>query len=156
VSERLLIIGNSGAGKTVLARRLGEASGIRVHSLDDFRWMPGGFRVMRDHETALALAREAAAQESWIVEGVFGWMAEAAMDRAQALIWLDMDWAACAEGLRARGGICGDHWLWAQDYWRRATSSSFTGHLAIFERFGGVKLRLSDRASVTQRAAALL
>lgn len=144
--KRVLIIGNSGAGKSFLGNALAACSGLPLYSLDDFHWLPGGFDQKRDRDEARRLARDAAAGQQWIVEGVFGWLAEEVLDRAEALIWLDLNWNSCADGLRARQNIREDHRLWAEDYWRRATSSSHMGHLSLFSKFCGVKLRFGVRA----------
>ena len=37
---------------------------------------------------------------------------------------------------------------WAEDYWKRVTSSSFSGHLRIFQAFTGQKIRLQTRSEV--------
>lgn len=41
--KRTVIIGNSGSGKTFLARALAAGSGIPVIHLDEIFWQPGGF-----------------------------------------------------------------------------------------------------------------
>lgn len=143
--ERVLIIGNTGAGKSHLAKALAECSHLPLYSLDDFHWLAGGFDQKRDRDEARRLACAAAAGQSWIVEGVFGWLADEVVDRAEALIWLDLQWESCADGLRAREIISGAHWLWAEDYWRRATSSSYAGHASLFLNFCGVKRRFVAR-----------
>jgi hypothetical protein len=44
-----------------------------------------------------------AATPRWIIEGVYGWLAAVALPRAAALVWLDLPWTACRDGLAARG-----------------------------------------------------
>jgi len=36
---------------------------------------------------------EVSTQPLWIIEGVYGWLAEVALPRATALIWLDLPWS---------------------------------------------------------------
>ena len=48
-----------------------------------------------------------AATRRWVIEGVYGWLAEVAVPRATALMWLDVSWDVCREGLLARGLHCG-------------------------------------------------
>ena len=48
-----------------------------------------------------------AATQRWVIEGVYGWLAEVAVPRATALMWLDVSWDVCREGLLARGLRCG-------------------------------------------------
>jgi hypothetical protein len=106
--------------------------------------------------------REAAAQPRWVIEGVYGWLAAVAVPRATALIWLDMPWALCREGLLARGQRRGgteadfaELMVWAEAYWTRQNSNSFARHLRLFESFPGAKRRLRDRLE-TQRLLAEL
>ena len=46
--ERILIIGCGGAGKSTLARRLGEKTGLPVVHLDKLYWRPGWQHVTRE------------------------------------------------------------------------------------------------------------
>ena len=45
---RTVIFGNSGSGKSWLARRLGEKRSTPVVHLDEIFWLPGGFNAKRD------------------------------------------------------------------------------------------------------------
>ena len=99
---RTIIIGNSGSGKSWLARRLGDASARQVTDLDDVHWLPGGHDAKRPRETAIELAAAAASAQSWIIEGVFGWLVTPIVQRATLLIWLDLPWTDCDRNLRSR------------------------------------------------------
>jgi hypothetical protein len=98
-------------------------------------------------------------QPRWLIEGAFGWLAEVAIPKATALIWLDFPWSLCRAGLLARGlrrgatsQDAGELMQWAEAYWTRQTSTSFAGHSKIFDEFSGTKLRLKSR----EQAAHLL
>lgn len=152
--SRLVILGNSGAGKSTLARALGEATGLPVHSLDPIRWERPGVR--RETEAALRAVRAVAATDAWIVEGVFGWLAEAALPAATHLVWLDLPLEECRAGLERRGpapdgapGAFAELLRWADEYETRATSSSRAGHAALFDGFGGRRLRLRRRPDLS-------
>lgn len=136
-SIRWVIVGNSGSGKSTLAERLGQILHRPIYDLDRVHWQPDGRK--RDEADARARVAEIAATDAWIVEGVYGWLAEVALVRATRLIWLDIPWDACRAGLLARGLRRGmtvtdqnDLLAWAQDYWTRTTSSSFTGHERLY------------------------
>ncbi len=153
---RILIIGNSGAGKSTLARQLAESTGAPAFDLDMFHWLPSGYGQPRDPAVAHELTAEAAAGPAWIIEGVFGWLAEIAAPRAQMLVWIDLPWDVCRDGLIARGLRRGATQAefdalvaWAQDYRTRATSSSFDGHARIFEAFANRKIRMRHRSEIT-------
>ena len=123
--------------------------------LDLLHWEGNGYGAKREEAVARQMVREAAAAPGWVIEGVYGWLAEVALPRATALIWLDLPWALCRDGLlargRRRGGTEADFaklMAWAEAYWTRQTPSSFAGHLRLFESFPGTKRRFRDRQKI--------
>jgi len=151
---RIAIIGNSGSGKSSLAAKAGSGLKLPVYDLDLLHWHADGRK--REEAEAKILVAEHAAGAAWIIEGVFGWLTEIALPRAKALVWLDLPWAECREGLLQRGAQHGETegdqaalLAWAGDYWTRTSSSSFAGHLQLYETFGGGKIRLQTRADVS-------
>jgi adenylate kinase family enzyme len=72
----MIIIGNSGSGKTWLAERLADLQGIPVVHIDDIFWEPGGFDQRRPRAVVWSMIQEAKAKDFWIAEGVFGELAE--------------------------------------------------------------------------------
>lgn len=154
---RTLIIGNSGSGKTTLARCLAGVFQVPAVDLDRVHWTgwDGGIGHKRDEGIARQMAGEEAAKPRWVIEGVYGWLAEAVMPRAVALIWLDVPWGECRDGLVARGPWAGvdaagfaEFLTWAEAYATRQTSTSFDGHARIFAAFAGHKMRLGNRSAV--------
>jgi len=94
-----------------------------------------------------------AAEPRWIIEGVFGWLAAVALPFATSLVWLDMPWTVCSEGLVSRGPSTGatpeqhaELLAWAEAYWHRSTSTSLAGHRALFDNFVGDRYRLVQRS----------
>ena len=147
---RWIVIGNSGSGKSTLARHVGATLGLPVHDLDFVHWDADGRK--RDEVDAKARVARVAAGDVWVIEGVYGWLAEVALPRAGTLIWLDLLWPECRWGLLARGlrrGMTqGDQdalLAWAQDYWTRTTPSSFAGHQRLYRMFEGSKAHLRTR-----------
>ena len=151
---RIVIIGNSGSGKSTLARSLESRIGGQHIDLDLVHWL-NKVGVKRDEAEAKAMVAALAEKPRWIIEGVYGWLAEAALPRATSLVWLDLPWSVCREGLASRGPTTGataeEHsalLAWAEAYWQRRTPSSYEGHLALFDGFAAKKLRLLGRADV--------
>ncbi|MDM5087887.1 AAA family ATPase [Aeromonas bestiarum] len=159
--KRILIIGNSGSGKSWLAARLAEGLTIREVNLDTLVWQPGGFNQKRpQHEIDLVI--EALAQEpSWVVEGVFGALAEQLLDAADTLLFLDLDWSVCSDSLLSRGSqsarqqdaVAAEENFqqllgWASEYGQRASKSSRQFHRELFERCQSDKRRFTTRAEV--------
>ena len=152
--NRVLIMGNSGSGKSWLAARLGRALGLATTDLDEIHWLPGGYEQKRERGEAIQLVVAAASGQAWIVEGIYGWLIAPISDKATFLIWLDLNWDDCYGNLkdRYRGKTDSrsfrDLALWTEDYWNRQSPSSFSGHKEIFESFAGPKARLRTRPDV--------
>lgn len=156
--DRILVIGNSGSGKTTLARAISTHRQHPLIGLDRIHWEDGGFAVKRDAQAARRLTREAAAGDRWVMEGVYGWLSEEAVPRAQTLIWLDLPWPDCRAGLLARKAdqpFDAEMLLWAEQYWTRDTSSSFIGHQRLHDAFAGDRLRLCSRQEIAAVMAQL-
>ena len=149
---RILIIGNSGSGKSSLAERLGALFHAPIFDLDLIHWKDNGFGAKQDEDAARQKVADLAATERWVIEGMYGWLTEVAIRRATSLIWLDISWDVCREGLLARGLRRGgsatdfaDLLKWAGAYWDRQTSTSFKGHQRLFGAFSAAKLRVPSR-----------
>lgn len=85
-SARTLILGNSGSGKSWLAFKIAEAFGCKAVDLDMIHWEPGSYGVARDKQVAIDMVHQEASDPAWVIEGVFGWLAQEALPRALALI----------------------------------------------------------------------
>jgi adenylate kinase family enzyme len=149
---RTLVIGNSGSGKSSLAEQIGAQIHAPIFDLDLIHWKDDGFGAKQDEDVARQKVADLAATERWVIEGVYGWLAEVAVPRATALIWLDVPWDVCQEGLLARGQRRGgteadfaELLKWAEAYWLRQTPTSFKGHQLLFEAFSAAKLRIRSR-----------
>jgi adenylate kinase family enzyme len=160
--SRTVIIGNSGSGKTVLAGKLSEVLYIPITHLDKLFWEPGGFNQKRPKETVYQEVDLLKVKETWIVEGVFGELAQEFLDRANCLIWLDMGWEYCLSNLLQRGSEANSQLdpnqaeinfrallEWASHYWDRNDLRSFEGHKQLFNCFSGSKYCLQSRDEVS-------
>ena len=158
-SERLLIVGNSGSGKSTLSQRIGRRTSQPVLDLDLIHWHDDGRK--RDEGGSKDMVRAVVPSPSWIIEGVYGWLADIAAPRATALVWTDLPWSECRDGLLRRGlrrGMTtGDQEAllsWTEAYWTRSTPSSALGHGRLFAAFDGPKARTSDRGKLDALLAA--
>ncbi len=158
---RTVIIGNSGSGKSYLAKSLSAIYSTPIIHLDQLFWMPGGFNEKRPMDEIKSEVERKRNEASWIIEGVFGELAEMFLSRAQSLIFLDMDWTVCHAGLLARGSESSKQLdaaaaeknfkellLWAEQYWTRTNLCSHSGHLRLFSNFAGHKFKFTCRAEV--------
>lgn len=117
--DRIVIFGGTAAGKSTMARALGERLGLPVSHLDAIFYEPG-WRVP-DGDGFRARVAEAVAGERWISEGNFlALTADLRLPRADAVVILDQPrwrrmWRAVRRGFtqrRARPDLapgCRDH-----------------------------------------------
>ena len=98
--ERIVIIGCGGAGKSTLARQLGEKLQIPVVHLDKLFWRPGWVQV--PPEEFDALHRAELAKERWIMDGNFDRTMEERVARCDTVIYLDFSRMACLMGVLKR------------------------------------------------------
>jgi adenylate kinase family enzyme len=102
LGPRVVIVGNSGSGKSTLAKVLAQRIAAPAIDLDPIHWQ-GRVGNERDEKLATDMVVEAAANPRWIIDGVWGELAAAALPFADTLIWLDLPWDVCRENLARRG-----------------------------------------------------
>jgi len=118
--ERVVVLGRGGAGKSALARALGEALGLPVVELDREFWtttldpLPLGEWRRRQHVLAGGPA--------WIMDGDLGPYddPEPRLLRADAVIVLDLPLWVCAWRALRRGRERRDFWVWVVGWRRRS------------------------------------
>jgi energy-coupling factor transporter ATP-binding protein EcfA2 len=153
--QRIIVTGNSGSGKTTLAQRIAASMACPHIDLDTIYWQDQIGLKKRVEPAAKQMVAELAATQHWVIEGVYGWLAEVALPRATALIWLNLPWPECKAGLEARGPAYSpspaeyDALLtWAGQYWTRQSPSSEAGHRRLYDAFTGEKFELRSRDEV--------
>lgn len=78
----------TGSGKTTLAQQIGEATGLRWHSVDDeIGWLPGWVERSRDEQRDLA--SRIASSEEWVIDTAYGHWREVVLARAELIVALD-------------------------------------------------------------------
>lgn len=85
--RRILIVGNSGGGKSTLARRLGEKLGLPVVHLDILFWKPGWIESERSEFRARVA--EALAGPAWVCDGNFTSSYDQRMPLADTIVWIE-------------------------------------------------------------------
>ena len=118
--RRVVILGRGAAGKSVLAARLGEITGLPVIELDRLFWRPGLAATPRANwaELQRALARA----ESWIMDGDLGPYDKlgARLAAADTVVILDFSLLRCAWRALRRSRERADFWRWLIGYRRRS------------------------------------
>jgi adenylate kinase family enzyme len=87
--KRVAVFGNTGGGKSTLARNLAELTGLPLYPLDLIQYRPGGAPV--PHDEYLTAHAELLRRDAWIIDG-YG-CADSAWERfskADTLIHVDL------------------------------------------------------------------
>ena len=127
--RRVSIIGSGGAGKSTLARRLGDITGLPVIHLDAVHWKPGWSETPKDKWRKIVEALVAG--ERWVIDGNFGGTMEIRLAASDTVIFLDFPRTLClsravkrlfrywnrnrpdmGEGCPERLDIEFLHWIW--------------------------------------------
>lgn len=99
--ERVMIIGCGGAGKSTLARALGEKTGLPVVHLDQIWWEPGHWQHLEKPEFDERLAVELE-KPRWILDGNFNRTIEARLEKCDTVIYLDFPRLVCLKNWLGR------------------------------------------------------
>jgi adenylate kinase family enzyme len=91
--RRVLVIGSGGAGKSTVARRLGETLAIPVIHLDRLYWRPGW--VEPDRKEWAKKVNELISQESWILDGNYSATLAARLAACDTVVFLDLSRLIC-------------------------------------------------------------
>ncbi len=77
----------TGSGKTTLARRLGELTGIPWHEADQLTWEPGWVQVSDEEQRSRIQA--ICDQDAWILDTAYGKWIDVPLARAELIVALD-------------------------------------------------------------------
>jgi adenylate kinase family enzyme len=114
--KRVLIIGPGASGKSTLARRLGEITGLRVIELDKVFWQPGLRETPRDQW--VEIQQRLVDESEWIMDGDLGPydVIEVRLRAADTIIFLDFGFMRCAWRAIRRSRAHFDFWFWLLRY----------------------------------------
>jgi adenylate kinase family enzyme len=87
--KRVAVFGNTGGGKSTLAKNLAELTRLPLYPLDLIEYRPGGGKV--PHEEYLRAHADLLRQDEWIIDG-FGCVASAweRFSKADTLVYIDL------------------------------------------------------------------
>lgn len=98
--QRIMVYGVTGSGKSSLAARISEATGIPWTSVDDeIGWLPGW--VSRPQDEQRDLITDVVARDEWILDSAYGAWLELPMSRVELIVGLDYSrWLSLARLVR--------------------------------------------------------
>ena len=118
--KRVVILGRGASGKSTLARRLGEITGVPVVELDKIFWRPGLIATSRDEW--VVFQEKLVMEDRWIMDGDLGRFdnVEARLRAADTVIFLDFSFMRCAWRAIRRSRERADFWWWVLAYRRQS------------------------------------
>ena len=87
MAHRIVIIGTTGTGKTTLARRIAQKSGIAHIELDALNWEANWTQTSPD--IFRARVETALQPDEWVIDGNYGKVRDITWGRATMIVWLD-------------------------------------------------------------------
>jgi aminoglycoside phosphotransferase (APT) family kinase protein len=158
---KVVIIGNSGAGKSSYAARLARLHDLVYLELDGLVWEPHRVAVARPPAAVRAdLERFLAEHERWVIEGCDGDLAELALGACTELVFMNPGVEACLDHNRRRpwephkfdDPADQERMLpplldWVRDYHTRTGPRSYGFHRRLFDEHQGKKRELDRHAA---------
>jgi adenylate kinase family enzyme len=87
VADRIFVYGVTGSGKTTMAARIAERTGLPWHSVDDLTWEPGWIEVPPEEQRRRVAA--ICAGEQWILDTAYGKWLDVPLARVEVIVALD-------------------------------------------------------------------
>lgn len=157
---RILIMGNSGSGKSHRARQLAARHQLVHLDLDTIFWEPGQIAVPRALEQVNAdLLAFATGHEAWVIEGCYGDLVEAALPYCSELVFMNPGLETCLENNRQRPWEPHKYASveaqqsklaflldWVAGYFTRDDTMSYARHRRLFDGFAGTKTEVTALA----------
>lgn len=147
----MVILGRGASGKSTLAVRLGEITGLPVIELDKIFWQPG--LVAMPREEWVEVQRRLVAREGWIMDGDLGRYddVQVRLRAADTVIFFDFRLLRCGWRALRRARERMDFWLWLLRY--RRESRPFLMRM-IAEHASGAEVHvLKDPGAVSRFVA---
>lgn len=166
-THRIVIFGNSGTGKSTLAKRYASALRIVHFDLDTITW-DTTFERRDITESIRDLVAFMDAHESWVIEGCYASLVEVAIKRATEMIFLNPGLETCIENCRSRpwephkyatkeeqDGNLQLLIEWVSEYETRTDDCSLRDHRAVFDYYDGIKCELRSNEEAREKAIPL-
>jgi len=163
--ERVIIFGNSGSGKSSLAKALANLQGTEHLDLDLIAWEAERPGVRADfEESKRALLRFIEGADGWVIEGCYSSLLKVAAGFCTELIFLNPGVEACVENCKARpwephkypSREAQDANLrmlldWVREYETRDDEFSLREHRRLFDAHEGKKIEYRSNEEVSRR-----
>jgi len=91
--NRIIVLGSSGSGKSILARRIGELLDIEVIHLDSYYWRPNWVAISEDEW--IEKVKELLERDCWVMDGNYPSSLELRLGYADTVIFIDQSRWIC-------------------------------------------------------------
>ncbi|MGB1581727.1 MAG: shikimate kinase [Nevskiales bacterium] len=158
---KIILLGNAGAGKSTLAKRLTSEQDAARLSLDEVAFASGAARRPLAESVAAAEAF-IASNPSWIIEGCYADIIEPLLPHCDKLVFLNPGVEVCVAHCQARpwepekfrskqeqDSHLDNLLAWVRDYENRNDEYGQRRHREIYDAFQGEKCELADPAEYT-------
>lgn len=143
--DKIVVIGSSGAGKSIFARKLGELLNIKVVHLDRVFWKRDWKEKPRDDR--VDILQQLVAEQQWIIEGSYLSSSDARLNAADTIIFLDMSPCLCLWRIVVR------HWKYRK-HSRRDIPDGCTDRISLPLIFKVLTFPLSGRRKLKKKLSA--
>jgi adenylate kinase family enzyme len=159
---KVILMGNAGAGKSTMARRVIGSRPIPILSLDEIAWNPGVQRKPLPESLDL-LNKFLNANGEWVIEGCYGDLIEAALPHCTELRFLNPGAEACVAHCHQRpwepekfssreeqDAMLKQLVAWVKAYDTRDDEFGLKRHREIFDQFDGPKREFTSVIAYTE------
>ena len=158
---KVLVFGNSGSGKSTYSQSLAARHGLPHLDLDSIVWEPNQISVQRTQsEIAASLDAFISDNASWVIEGCYGDLVQAASAHCTKLVFLNPGLDACLANnirrpwephkyasLEQQNSMLANLQAWVSGYYERNDAWSYKSHRQVFDKFGGIKVEYVDTSA---------
>ena len=168
---KVLVLGNSGSGKSTYARALAARKDLAHLDSDSIVWgfrepgkiAPGKIPVQRpDEAVAASLRNFIDSHAAWVIEGCYGELIRAASAHCTVLVFLNPGIDACLANnlkrpwephkyasLELQNSMLDQLQRWVAEYYQRTDAYSYRVHREIFDAFTGPKVEHREISAYT-------